>query len=256
MAARELGRAVAGTSYRRPGVLSAEVEPSDLDQADPSGDALGRAHDEVDAQREEAFDQAEDARAARSFWRELPFLIVIALTLAVLLKTFVIQAFFIPSSSMEDTLQINDRVVVSKLSYRLGDIDRGDVVVFDDPRRLSGSSDDSLPEAVVRNLAESIGLSTPQSEFIKRVIALEGETVEIRNGTVFVDGEVVDEPYVKPLGWRANFGPEEVPEDHVFVMGDHRSVSRDSRSFGPIPTEDIVGRAVAVIWPPANWGGL
>lgn len=232
------------------------MKPSDLDQADPNGDALGRAHDDVDAQREEAFDQAEDARAARSFWRELPILIVVALALAVVLKTFVIQAFFIPSSSMEDTLQINDRVVVSKLAYRLGDIGHGDVVVFDDPRRLSGSSDESIISAVLRNLAESIGVATPESEFIKRVIALEGETVEIRNGTVLVDGEVLDEPYVKPLDWRATFGPEEVPADHVFVMGDHRSVSRDSRSFGPVPTEDIVGRAVAVIWPPASWGGL
>lgn len=232
------------------------MNPSDLDHADSDGDALGRAHDDVDAQRDEAFDQAEDARAARSFWRELPILMAVALTLAVVLKTFVIQAFFIPSSSMEDTLQINDRVVVSKLSYRLGGIDRGDVIVFDDPRRLAGSSDESVFQAVVRNLAESIGISTPESEFIKRVIALEGETVEIRNGTVLVDGAVVDEPYVKPPGWAANFGPETVPRDHVFVMGDYRSVSRDSRVFGSIPTDDIVGRAVAVIWPPANWGGL
>lgn len=229
---------------------------SDLDRTDPDGDALGRAHDAVDALRVEALDAAENVRAKKSFWRELPILIVIALALAVLLKTFVIQAFYIPSASMEATLEINDRVVVSKLSYRLGDIERGDVIVFDDPRRLPGSSDESLIAAALRNLAESIGVSTPRSEFIKRVIALPGETIEVRDGTVIVNGVVLVEPYADRSGARGDFGPELVPSDHVFVMGDNRSVSRDSRIFGPIPQDDIVGRAFTVIWPPGNWHGL
>ena len=206
--------------------------------------------------RVEAHDAAEDVRATRSFWRELPLLIVIGLTIAVLLKTFVVQAFYIPSSSMEETLDVNDRVVVSKLSYRFGDIERGDVVVFDDPRRAADSRDESLLAAVVRNLAESVGLSTPASEIIKRVVALPGETVEVRDGVVSVDGMEILEPYATRFASRESYGPEVVSRGHVFVMGDNRPLSQDSRSFGPISVDDIVGRAFAVIWPPGSWRRL
>ena len=232
------------------------MRSSDSDLTDPGGDALGRAHDAADALRLQALDEAEDAKTARSFWRELPVLVVIAVGLAVLLKTFVAQAFYIPSSSMEDTLAINDRVVVSKLSYRIGQIDRGDVVVFDDADVFSVEKDESAVGAVLRNIAESIGLSTPESEFIKRVIALSGETVEVRDGSVLVDGDVLNEPYIRP-GWiPTGFGPVVVPPGHVFVMGDNRPNSRDSRVFGPISIDRVVGRAFVVIWPPRNWGGL
>jgi signal peptidase I len=229
---------------------------SDIDQSDSGGDALGRAHDAVDAMRLEADDAAEDARASRSFWRELPILILIALAVAVLLKTFVLQAFYIPSSSMEETLAINDRVIVSKLSYRFGDVDRFDVIVFDDPRSVAGSRDESFLEAVGRNLAESVGLSTPKSEFIKRVVALPGETVEVRGGVVLVNGGALVEPYATPPADSTEYGPEVVPAGHVFVMGDNRPVSQDSRVFGPVPIDDIVGRAFSVIWPPGSWSGL
>lgn len=230
---------------------------SDLDQMDPNGDALRRAHDDADALRLEALDEVGDIRAARSFWRELPILIVIALVLAVLLKAFVIQAFYIPSSSMEDTLEVNDRVVVSKLSFRLGDIERGDIVVFDDPRRLPGAADESIVGVVLRNLAESIGISTPKSEFIKRVIALPGDTVTVSDGIASVNGVEVSGDHVNlGRGPGPDHGSLLVPEGHVFVMGDHRGVSQDSRVFGPIPIDDIVGRAFGVIWPPGNWGGL
>ena len=232
------------------------MSASDLDHSDTDGDALGQAHDAVDALRLEASDEAEDVRATRSFWRELPILIVIALALAVVLKMTVVQAFYIPSSSMEDTLQINDRVVVSKLSYRIGDVERGDVIVFDDPRRITGSTDESVVGAVLRNVAESLGISTPESEFIKRVVALPGEAIAIRDGLVFVNGAPLDEPYMLFDPDAADFGPETVPEGHVFVMGDNRGSSRDSRVFGPVDVDDIVGRAFSVIWPPSNWGGL
>ncbi len=233
------------------------MAPSDLDQMDPGGEALRQAHDDSEALRLAALDEVEDIRAARSFWRELPILIVIALVLAVLFKVFVIQAFYIPSSSMEHTLEVNDRVVVSKFFFRLGDIERGDIVVFDDPRRLPGAAGESTVGAVLRNLAESIGISTPTSEFIKRVIALPGDTVTVREGVASVNGLEVPNDYVNlGRGPGPDYGPVLVPEGHVFVMGDHRGVSQDSRVFGPIPIDDIVGRAFAVIWPPGNWGGL
>ena len=190
----------------------------------------------------------------RSFWKELPFLILIALVVAVLIKTFFVQAFWIPSGSMEDTLQINDRVLVNKLSYRFGDVERGDVVVFDDPRGVK--EPESVPQAVIRNLLESVGLSTPKSEYIKRVIALPGETIQVRSGMVEIDGVVIDEPYLHPFSTMPDFGPETVGENQLFMMGDNRNASQDSRVFGPIDADTVVGRAFVVLWPPSSWSGL
>ncbi len=190
----------------------------------------------------------------RSFWKELPFLILIALVVAVLIKTFFVQAFWIPSGSMEDTLQINDRVLVNKLSYQFGDVERGDVIVFDDPRGVKDP--ESVPQAVLRNLLESVGLSTPKSEYIKRVIALPGETIQVRSGKVEIDGVVIDEPYLHPFSTMPDFGPETVGENQLFMMGDNRNASQDSRVFGPIDADTVVGRAFVVLWPPSSWSGL
>ncbi len=191
------------------------------------------------------------------FWIEFPLLVGVALLVAILIKTFLFQAFYIPSGSMEDTLQVNDRVLVNKLAYQIGDIARGDVIVFDDPRGGFGQTDESVVDSALRNLFESIGLAAPRSEFIKRVIGLPGEVVEGRDGRVYVDGAPIDEPYLKePTRPIAAFGPIAVPSDALFVMGDNRAESQDSRVFGPIPTEDVVGKAFVIIWPPSRWGGL
>jgi len=191
------------------------------------------------------------------FWLELPMLIGIALIVAVIIKTFLFQAFYIPSSSMEDTLQINDRVLVSKVSYKIGDVERGDVIVFDDPRGGFEQPDEGALDSVVRNLLESIGLVAPQSEFIKRVIGIPGDTVEASDGDLLVNGAVQGEPYRrqpnKPL---PDFGPILVPQGELFVMGDNRFASQDSRYFGTIPIDTIVGHAFVIIWPPSNWSGL
>jgi signal peptidase I len=216
---------------------------------------LAAAHEAIRDAKAKAARRAEVTKARRSFWRELPLLLLIALMLAVLIKTFLVQAFFIPSGSMEETLQIDDRVLVAKQSYRIGDIARRDVIVFDAPDG-SERKDENLIEAVARNVAESIGLSTPRTEFIKRVIALPGETVEIVDNRVVIDGLALIEPYL-PGGVRMrDMDPVTIPDGHVWVMGDNRNVSDDSRSFGPIATDSIVGRAVAIIWPPSRWGGL
>lgn len=189
------------------------------------------------------------------FWLELPILVLVALAVAVVIKTFLVQAFYIPSSSMEDTLLINDRVLVNKLAYRFGPVDRYHVIVFDDPRG-GPTPDESILEAAVRNVGEAVGLAPPRSEFIKRVIAVEGETVEIRDNVVYVDGVPLREPYVKAGSRMPDFGPVTVPEGTVFVMGDNRNQSQDSRVFGPIPTDDVVGRAFVIMWPPGRWSGL
>jgi signal peptidase I len=198
-------------------------------------------------------EEPEDRKSETvAFLKELPFLVIGALIVAVLVKSFLIQVFWIPSGSMEDTLQIGDRVIVNKLAYRIGDPSRGDVVVFE-PETFQ---QESVLRKVSRNLLESIGLRTPQSDLIKRVIGLPGETIEIRSNSVYVDGNPIDEPYLPAGLVMADQGPWQVPEGHYFVMGDNRNSSNDSRVFGAIERGRIVGRAFAIVWPPSRWGGL
>jgi signal peptidase I len=132
---------------------------------------------------------------------------------------------------MEPQLQVNDRVVVSKLAYDLHAPHRGDIVVFREPATLH---DPSVP---------------PGSDLIKRVIALPGETVEGRQGHVLIDGRLLVEPYLPAGTLTSTFGPVRVPQGMVWVMGDNRDDSEDSRVFGPIPERSIVGRAVWRVWP-------
>ncbi len=201
-------------------------------------------------------------KKAMPFWLELPILIAVALVVAVVIKTFLFQAFFIPSGSMKETLQIEDRVLVNKISYTIGEIARGNVVVFDDPRPGFEEPSENVVSSAFRNLFESIGLATPQSEFIKRVIGLPGDEVELVQNQLFVNGAAVDEPYLAADAQppsscgTADFGPMTVPDGHLMVMGDNRCHSSDGRSFGPIPIDDVVGKAFVIIWPPSRWGGL
>jgi len=161
--------------------------------------------------------------------------IVGALVVALVVKTFLIQAFYIPSESMVPTLEIGDRVLVNKLSYRTGDVERGDVVVF---ARPGGPGADGI------------------ADLIKRVVALPGETVEGRDGQVLVDGEALDEDYLPPGVATTPFPEYTVPDDHVWVMGDNRGASDDSRRFKGVPLDDVVGRAFVIIWPLPEIGFL
>lgn len=194
-------------------------------------------------------------RASRSFWVELPVLVVMALVVAVVIKTFLLQAFFIPSASMRDTLLENDRVMVNKLAYRFGSPSAGQVIVFDSPLEESNHGE-SIPDAVVRNIGEALGLSAPDSALIKRIVAVGGQTIEIREGRLLVDGEPVEEPYLAEGLRMSDFGLVTVPDEHVFVLGDNRNQSEDSRRFGAIPESSIIGRAFVRVWPPGRWGGL
>ena len=198
---------------------------------------------------------SEDEKHALPFWVEMPLLILAALVIAVIIKTFFFQAFWIPSSSMEDTLQINDRVMVNKLAYRLGDLQHGHVIVFDDPRGVA-PPEESLLEAAKRNITEAIGLSVPRTEFIKRVIGLPGDRIEIVDNHVLVNGFAIDEPYLKRGSVMPDFGPVVVPVGEMFVMGDNRNASQDSRYFGTVPIDTIVGRAFVIMWPIDRWTTL
>jgi signal peptidase I len=215
--------------------LDPQGPPGTGESADPFGDA-----DPLD--REDVAERG-DSSGARSFWRELPVLIVVALVVAVLIKTFLVQAFFIPSASMRETLVEGDRVMVNKLSYRFGEPEPGDIIVFHSPL-VPDNGNESFLGAIFRNIGEALGISTPDTALIKRVIAVGGQTIEIRDNAVFVDGIPVDEPYLGEDSRMGAFGPLEVPADHVFVMGDNRNQS------------EIIGRAFVRVWPPSRWGGL
>jgi signal peptidase I len=184
---------------------------------------------------------------------EIPALLVIAGLAAFLVKTFVAQAFFIPSASMVPQLQINDRVVVSKLAYHLHTPHRGDIVVFQAPPSEQEPAKPDSRNPVVRfvvRIGRDVGVIPPSTEdFIKRVIALPGDTVEGKDGRVFVNGRYLYEPYLPPGTFTSSFGPVKVPPGQYWVMGDNREDSRDSRFFGPIKGTTIVGRTVFRVWP-------
>jgi signal peptidase I len=179
----------------------------------------------------------KDTAARRTLHGLIEWVLVIvgALLIALVVKTFLFQAFYIPSESMEPTLIDRDRVIVNKVSYRLHDVNRGDLIVFERP-----------PNEPVTEIPE----------LIKRVVGLPGETIEGRGGFVYIDGRLLVEPYLSPGTTVSTFGPVPVPEGHVFVMGDNRSNSRDSRVFGPVDQDLIVGRAFVRVWPLGRLGFL
>ena len=177
----------------------------------------------------------------RSLLGELPLLLGVAFVIAFLVKTFVAQAFFIPSESMVHTLEVGDRVLVSRMSYHLHEPHRGDIVVFTSPFETQ---------------KKSVGLRQPSTEdFIKLVIGLPGETVEGKDGKIYINGRQLVEPYLaeQPIG---DFPPKTIPKGDLWVMGDNRNRSSDSRVFGPIKKSKIVGRAILRIWPVTRLGFL
>jgi len=188
--------------------------------------------------------------------KEIPLLVGLAILIAFLVKTFVAQAFYIPSGSMIPQLDIGDRVVVSKVSYDLHDPNRGDIIVFDAPPGAPGvaqKAKDTGPGRVIRNIFESIGVLQPSTEeYIKRVIGLPGETVQGKDGHVFINGQELVEPYLPPGVTTSDFGPIVVPKGGLWMMGDNRNNSSDSRVFGPIRRDTVVGRAILRVWPPGR----
>ncbi|HEY3724528.1 MAG TPA: signal peptidase I [Acidimicrobiia bacterium] len=166
---------------------------------------------------------------------EWGILIVAALVIAIVIRTFVFQAFYIPSESMVPTLRVGDRVLVNKLSYKLHDPRRGDIVVFKAP-----------PAAETADI----------KDLVKRLVGLPGETIEGKDGRIFINGKVLSEPYLPKDVKSRTFGPEKVPPDSYFMLGDNRQFSKDSTFFGPIKRDKFIGRVFMRIWPPSHLGFL
>lgn len=161
-----------------------------------------------------------------------------AVLVALVIKTFVVQAFKIPSGSMQPTLEIGDRVVVNKLSYDAHDLNRGDVVVFERPEGLPAGPDEP-------------------KDLIKRVIGLPGDTVVARDGAVYVNDRLLEEPYLPEGTMTYNIDqPIEVPEGEVLLLGDNRGSSSDGRVFGTVDVDTVIGRAFMVMWPFSRIGAL
>ena len=188
--------------------------------------------------------------------RSTPFvklfqLLLVALILAFIIKTVALQAFFIPSGSMLETLQIGDRVLVEKISYRIRAPERGEVIVF---RRPGLEQDGFSVSETWTSFLEGIGLSQPDPnrDLIKRIIGLPGETVEVTEGVVLINGTPLEpEPYAAPEP--RSFPATVIPDGEYFVMGDNRTNSLDSRfELGTIPEGNIIGRSFAIIWPLAD----
>jgi signal peptidase I len=274
------GRGPAGAGvHRADGINGADGYASSVGNGSTSGNgsAYGNAGangdgpgpDDGTGTGQDALPDAPAGKRRRSFWRELPVLVVIAIVLALLIKTFVVQAFYIPSSSMENTLKIGDRVLINKIVYHTRSIDRGDIVVFDGTNSWDFNTpptSSNIFAKAVDELEGIVGVSHDASIYIKRVIGLPGDRVACCNskGQVTVNGV--------PLTESSYLFPGEVPSTQKFsitvpagrlwVMGDHRLVSYDSRGHmgdpggGTIPESGVLGRAFVIIWPPSRWGFL
>ena len=192
---------------------------------------------------------------ALTFLGELPGLILMAFALALLIKSTLLQAFWIPTGSMEPTLVPGDRVIVAKVPYYFHDPQRGDVIVFEEPDPAK-EPERGVWGAITHWLGQGLGFSPPDnSDYIKRVIGEPGDVVSARNGDVYVNDVRISEPYLHER--TARFPETTVPEGELFVMGDNRSNSLDSRfDLGFVPIDRVVGKAVWIIWPVDNMSGF
>jgi signal peptidase I len=188
----------------------------------------------------EGFDTERTSRRERRAHKKrggmLEFLLILVLSFVLVfgvVRPFIVEAFVIPSESMVPTLEVGDRVLANKFIYRFTEPDQGDVVVFE-------------------------SVEQEGQNLIKRVVGLPGDTVEVRDNTLYINGEPQDEPYLNDdfIGPQVPHGPETVPEDTYFFMGDNRANSYDSRSYGPVPEENLEGEAFMLFWPPTRLGTL
>jgi len=206
------------------------------------------------------------SKKTNSFIRETAVVVVSALVLSVLVRTFIFQAFYVPSASMENTLLVNDRIVVSKISTRITGVHRGDVVVFHDPSSWLGDGYSNPYGTKFGHFLQYVGIVPANSgkDLVKRVIGVGGDRIQCcdSEGRIMRNGKGIDEPYIRPgsVTNQVNFDVL-IPEGFVFVMGDNRGNSEDSRfhldlNNGLVPLKDVVGRVSMRVWPLSRIGGI
>ena len=205
-----------------------------------------------------------EAPGKRGFFHSLLSLVVSAFVIALLLKAFLFQAFFIPSASMWPTLVgPGDRILVDKVPYYFHDPRRGDIIVFSNPNAPPVSR--GIVGGLIHWVAQGVGITghaepicgdkNPDEDFVKRVIGLPGDTVEGRNGGVYINGRRLPEPYLPPTVITGAFAKQTIPAGKLFVMGDNRGDSCDSRAaLGLVPIDNVIGQAAVIIWPPSRIG--
>jgi signal peptidase I len=208
------------------------------------GGAAGRPRGSVQGHR----GSTDGAGLVRSLL-EIPVVLVLAVLIVVVLRAALVQPYYIPSPSMVPQLKVDDKILVSRLSYRLHPIHRGDLVVFSEPPgvHLAGGSGSGVLDSVGKEL----GLVPRTDVLVKRVIGLPGDTVAGHDGHVYVNGRLLQEPYLPPsqMAVTSDFLPHRVPKGQLWVMGDNRVDSYDSRYFGTIKQSSVLGRAFFRIWP-------
>jgi signal peptidase I len=268
-----------GQGPRDAGAPDAGDNGSPVDNGSAGGKGSADGKDGAEAEGEQPEDGDEEASGAsgssagskrkRSFWRELFVIVVAALVLTVLIKAFLVQVFSIPSASMENTLQVGDRILVNRLVYHLRDISRGDVVVFSGDGSWGPEPPPPPSNPVVRfwdDITSLVGVSVPGTDYVKRVVGVPGDQVACcdKQGRVTVNGVPLSEgSYIYPGDQPSllKFSLK-VPPGRLFVLGDHRSDSADSRYHGTdpgngtVPESAVVGRAFVIIWPPSRIGDI
>ena len=212
----------------------------DHDDAEVDGDLSAQPATSGDVEVNDEPARPTRKRRAARILREWAIVIVCAVLLAVVVRDFVAQTFYIPSGSMEQTLAIGDRILVNKLAYDFHSIHRGDIIVFSRPANEEGECS-----------------GPPVPDLVKRVIGLPGETISSKGNTVLINGKVLHETWLPPDGHDLGSTPiptTVIPAGHLFVMGDNRPNSCDSRMWGTITTSSVVGEVQLIIWPPTHWG--
>jgi signal peptidase I len=230
--------------------------------AEPASDAPTDVDAPTDGGTETEASESSPAARKRGSWRELPILVVSALVLAIVIKSFLIQAFFIPSPSMEPTLKPGDRILVCRVCLHFQPIHRGDVLVFSDPHPPAGSGR-GVVGGFLHWLGQGVGVAQPENpDYIKRVGALPGETWEIRSGVLYINGRKIDRPFLSPNRDARSFGPQTVPSGMLLMLGDNPLESGDSRltpaqgGLGYVPIDKVIGKAFAIVWPPSRMGWI
>ena len=223
-----------------------DLDPGGVDTTAPPSESQ-TVDDRARSEQGRRSKGSDKSRRTRRTIIEWTILIGSALLIAILIKTFLFQAFYIPSESMKPTLNVGDRVLVNKVSYRLHDVNRGDIVVFETPPKAKDANGEI-------------------KDLVKRVIALPGESFSTQGGAVYINGRPLKEPYLQKgvqtcapntgASGCGNVAPTKIPAGDILVLGDNRPASKDSRFFGPIKESSIVGRVFLRIWPLNDLGFL